>query len=103
MVSLRGVRFCIFLAELNELQVWQTDVGNAYLEAYTKEKVYVIAGPEFAEIEGHVIIISRALYGLKSSGLRWYERFADVLREMGSLLAPLNLRYGCAPVTVMAT
>ena len=82
-VSLRGVRFCIFLAELNELQVWQTDVGNAYLEAFTKEKVYVIAGPEFAEIQGHVLIISRALYGLKSSGLRWYERFADVLRGMG--------------------
>eukprot|EP00986_Skeletonema_menzelii_P017064 scaffold17358_cov101-Skeletonema_menzelii.AAC.2 len=33
-------------------------------------------------MEGHVLIISRALYGLKSSGLRWYERFADVLREM---------------------
>ena len=82
-VSLRGVRFTVFLAELNDLKVYQTDVGNAYLEAFTKEKVYVIAGPEFAEIQGHVLIISRALYGLKSSGLRWYERFADVLRDMG--------------------
>jgi len=87
-VSLCGVRFCIFLAELNELQVWQTDVGNAYLEAFTKEKVFVIAGPEFEEIEGHVLIISRALYGLKSSGLRWYERFADVLTEMGFTPCP---------------
>ena len=38
-VSLRGVvRIVIFLAELNELEIWQTDVGNAYLEANTKEK-----------------------------------------------------------------
>jgi len=81
-VSLRGVRFVIFLAELNELEVWQTDVGNAYLEAYTKEKVFVIAGPEFAEREGNLLVIVKALYGLKSSGLRWHDRFAQVLRQM---------------------
>ena len=64
-VSLRGVRIVIFLAELNGLKIWQTDVGNAYLEAKTKteEKVYVIAGPEFGEREGHVFIIKKALYG----------------------------------------
>jgi hypothetical protein len=39
----RGVRIVIFLAELNGLKIWQTDVGNAYLEATTEEKVYVIA------------------------------------------------------------
>ena len=72
----------MFLGELNGLKIWQTDVGNAYLEAVTKEKVYVIAGPEFGAQEGHVFVIVKALYGLKSSGLRWHERFADVLRHM---------------------
>jgi hypothetical protein len=81
-VSLRGVRLVVFLAELNELDIWQTDVGNAYLEAYTKEKVFVVAGPEFGELEGSVLVIKKALYGLKTSGLRWHERFADVLRDM---------------------
>ncbi len=81
-VSLRGVRTVVFLAELNNLLVWQTDIGNAYLESMTKEKVYVIAGPEFVGQEGNIFIISRALYGLKSSGLRWHERFSDVLRSM---------------------
>ena len=38
------------------MEVWQTDVGNAYLEAYTTEKVYVIAGGEFGDKEGHVFI-----------------------------------------------
>ena len=66
-VPLRGVRLVIFLAELNHMEVWQTDVGNAYLEAYTTEKVYVIAGGEFGDKEGHVFIIIKALYGLKTS------------------------------------
>lgn len=82
-VTLRSVRLVAFLAELNGLDLWATDVGNAYLEAYTSEKVCIIAGPEFGELAGHLLIIVKALYGLKSSGLRWYERFAIVLREMG--------------------
>ncbi len=70
-VSLKGVRFVIFAAELNHLLVWTTDVGNAYLESYTQEKVYFVAGPEFAPfgLEGHILLIVRAMYGLKSSGL----------------------------------
>ena len=58
-------------------------MGNAYLESYTREKVWVIGGPELHELKDHVLIIRKALYGLKSSGLRWHERFADVLRDMG--------------------
>ena len=82
-VSLRGIRLVTFIAELNDLALWATDIGNAYLESVTQEKVYIVAGPEFGELEGHTLIIHKALYGLKSSGLRWHERFADVLREMG--------------------
>ncbi len=82
-VSLRGIRLVTFLAELNNLELWGADVGNAYLEAKTKEKVYIIAGPEFGELEGHTLIIYKALYGLRSSGLCWSQRFADVLRTLG--------------------
>jgi hypothetical protein len=82
-VSLRGVRMVTFIAQLNGLDIWCTDVGNAYLESHTQEKVYIIAGPEFAPFnkEGHILTIYKALYGLKSSGLRWWERLSDVLRD----------------------
>ena len=83
MVSLRGIRILTFLAELNGSNVWATDIGNAYLESYTQEKVFIIAGPEFGDREGHCLIITKALYGLKSRGLRWSQRFADVLRAEG--------------------
>jgi hypothetical protein len=48
-VSLRGLKIVLFLAKLNHLEIWATDIGNAYLEAFTTEKVYFIAGPEFGE------------------------------------------------------
>ena len=44
-VSLKDLRLVVFPAKLNDLEVWSTDIGNAYLEAKTKEKVYIIAGP----------------------------------------------------------
>jgi len=82
-VSLRSIRLVTFLAELNELQLWGADVVSAYLEALSKEKVYFIAGPEFGELAGHIMIIFKALYGLRSSGARFHERFSDSLRAMG--------------------
>ena len=84
-VSLRSLRLVIFLSELNSLQLYAADVGNAYLEAKTREHVCIIGGPEFHDVglEGHLLIIVRALYGLKTSGARWHDRFADTLRNEG--------------------
>jgi Reverse transcriptase (RNA-dependent DNA polymerase) len=85
-VSLQGFWLVSFLAKLKELQLWATDIGNAYLEAYTSEKVYIIAGPKFGDREGHILVISKALYGLRSSGAIWHDRFADCIRELGLFL-----------------
>ena len=59
------------------------DVGNAYLEAETQEKVFFIAGPEFGDLQGHTMIIFKALYGLRSSGARYHETMATTLSDMG--------------------
>ena len=66
-VSLQGLRIMLFLAEINQLETWATDIGNAYLEAETAERVYIIAGPEFGEREGSILIVFKSLYGLHSS------------------------------------
>ena len=82
-VSLLGIRAVTLIAELNDLELWGTDIGNAYLQSYTKEKVAFIAGDEFGDLAGCVLVIVKALYGLRSSGKCWHERFSDVLVTMG--------------------
>jgi hypothetical protein len=84
-VSLCGLRIVTFRSELNGLDLWATDISNAYLEAFTMTRNYIIAGPEFGQLEGHYLIIVKALYGLRTSGLhvRWHECFADCLGNEG--------------------
>jgi hypothetical protein len=77
-------------AELNGLDLWATDIGTAYLEAFTMEQNYIVAGPEFGQLEGNYLIIVKALYGLRTSGLHWHERFADCLCNEG--FSPLQGR-----------
>jgi Reverse transcriptase (RNA-dependent DNA polymerase) len=81
-ISLRGTQLITFFGELNKHALWGADVGNAYPEARTKEQVYIIGGSEFGTLEGHTLLIDKALYGLLSSGLCWHQRSADVLRYL---------------------
>ena len=77
-VSLRSLRMVVFLSQLNDLEIWGADVGNTYLEAYTDEKLCIIAGPEFKELQGHLLIMIKALYRTRSGGARWHDRFFDI-------------------------
>ena len=81
--SLRSMRLVMFIAEMNGLQLNAGDVGNAYLEAYTKEKVCFYAGPEFEDMEGHLMVIVKALYGLQGSGKAFHEKFAETMSNLG--------------------
>ena len=66
-VSLRNLRLVMFLGKLNNLDLWGADIGNAYLEAFTDETLYIVAGPEVRELEGYILIFLKALFGLKPS------------------------------------
>ena len=81
-VSLRNLKLVIFLGKLNNLELWGADIANAYLEAPTEEKLYIVAGPEFVDWEGYILTFSKALYGLKSSGKLWAETLHDMLKDM---------------------
>ena len=81
-VSLRCLRMVVFLSQLNDLKIWGADVGIAYLEVYTDEKLCTIAGPEFKELQGHPLIMIKALHGTHSGGARWHDRLFDILQEL---------------------
>ena len=46
------------------METWDTYIGNSYLEAKTVEKIYIIAGNEFGDRKGHIIIVAKASYVL---------------------------------------
>ena len=80
-VSLRSLRMVVFLSQLNDLEIWGADGKNAYLEAYTDKKLCIIAGPEFKELQGHLLIMIKALYRTRSGVARWHDRLLHILQE----------------------
>ena len=89
-VSRDSVRIALLLAGINELDILCGDIQNNYLTAPNKEKVYCIAGPEFGSDEGKTIIITRALYGLKSAGAAFRSFLAMTLNEMSFVPTQAN-------------
>ena len=82
-VSRESVRLAFLVAALNDLEVVMFDVGNAYLNAPTTERLYTYGGVEFGEEDkGKLMIISQAIYGLKSSGAAYRSFFAQSLRDL---------------------
>ena len=65
-VSRDSVRIAFLVAALNDLVIKMADIGNAYLNASTEEKVHCVTGPEFGEDTGKIAIIVRSLYLLMS-------------------------------------
>ena len=81
-VSLRSLRMVGFLSQLNDFEIWGADVGNAYLEAYTDQNLCIIVGPEFKELQVHLLIMIKTLHGTRSGGARWHDRLSDILQEL---------------------
>ena len=62
-VTRDSVRIAFMIAALNDIDILATDIGNAYLNADPREKVYTTAGAEFgAELKGKYVLIVKALY-----------------------------------------
>ena len=82
-VSRESVRIALTYAALNGLDVFAADIQNAYLQAPSSVKHFIVCGPEFGlEHEGKKALIVRALYGGKTAG----RDFRNYLREcMASL------------------
>ena len=88
-VSRDSVRIALTIAELNGLDVMCCDVGNTYLNAPCREKVWFLGGGgggggglDIGEDRGKILVLTRALYGLKSSDASWHATLASTLENM---------------------
>ena len=82
-VSRDSVRIAFLIAALNDVDLMSADIGNAYLNAPCREKIWMKAGPEFGDEKDTIFLVVRALYGLKSAGASWRSFFSQTLQELG--------------------
>ena len=82
-VQTRTVRLLETVAVNEGLDVVTGDIGNAFVQAFTTEKVWSRCGKEFDIKEGCAIRIRKALYGMATSARQWSLALGDVLKEMG--------------------
>ena len=82
-VSRDSIRIAFLVASLNDLDVLAGDVTNAYLNAPCRERIWFEGQIETGEDQGKVLMLTRALYGLKSSGAAWRADLAATIRELG--------------------
>ena len=72
-VSRESVKIAFLIPALNDLNIMTCDIGNAYLNANCREKIWFVTGPECGlELQGRPCKLVGALYGLKSSGAAWH-------------------------------
>ena len=67
---------------MKDMDILSGNIHTAYLTTPYKEKVYCIAGPEFGSDKGKDMIITRALYGLKSAEAAFWSYLALTLDDM---------------------
>lgn len=99
-VSRESVRIAFTYAALNGLEVCAADIRNAYLQAPSSQKDYIICGPEFGlENVGKKALIHRALYGGKSAGRDFRNHLRTCMRHLGFVSCPADPDVWMRPAT----
>ena len=82
-VSRDSVRIAFTYAALNGLDICAADIHNAYLQAPSSQKDYIVCGPEFGlENIGNVALIHRALYRGKAAGIDFRNHFRNCMQHL---------------------
>ena len=90
-VSRESVRIAFTYAALNDLDVCAADIRNAYLQAPSSQKDYIVCGPEFGlENVGKVALIHRALYGGKSAGRDFRNHLRSCMKHLDFTSCPAD-------------
>ncbi len=82
-LQMRSSRILATIAHARGQKIQIADVGNAYINADTREYIWSRAGPEFADRAGMIIRVVKAMYGLPTSAREWNAHLAQTLTEIG--------------------
>ena len=82
-VSRDSVRIELTIYDFSGLKMLACDIQNGLLTAKCRKKCYTRAGPEFGSDQGKLMLITLALYGLRTSIAIFWSYLADTLYELG--------------------
>ena len=86
-------------ATSNGLQVFAADICNAYLQAPSPQKDYVMCGPEFGiKNIGKIVLIHRGLYGGKSAGCDFRNHLRSCMHHLNFSPCPADPDVWMRPV-----
>ena len=60
-----------FLDRFDGLDTCVIDIDNDYNEGETLEILAIITGTKFGDLEGHILLIFKEIYGMRSDELIW--------------------------------
>ena len=81
-VSHDSVRINFVIANQNGLDILAAEIGNTYLNAPFREKIYFTAGSEFGNRIGVSVVVVLALYNLRTSVSDWIAHSSETTRGM---------------------
>ena len=74
-----------------DLEICAAGIRNAYLQAPSSQKDYIICGPEFGlENVGRYALIHRALYGGKAMGRDFRNHLRSCMEHLGFSSCPAD-------------
>ena len=90
-VSRESVRIALTYAALNHLDVKAADIRNAYIQAPSSRKDFIVCGPEFGlENVGKHALIHRAVYGGKTAGRDFRNHLRACMTHLGFSSCPAD-------------
>ena len=82
-VARDSIWIALHYVSLNELEVKVVDVRNAYLQASSSEKNYIVCNDDFGiENRGTVVLIRHALYGGKLAGHNYWVHMRKCMKKL---------------------
>ena len=82
-LAMRVFRLMCAIACHFDLEMIQMDAVNAYLNAKLQYNLFVQSPPGIFAPNGQVLLLVRALYGLKESGFLWQQLLQGTLESLG--------------------
>ena len=90
-VSRESIHIAFTYVALNGLDVCVVDIQNAYLQAPSSQRDYIMCGPKLGiENVGKVALIHRALYGGKSTGKDFGNHLRSCMHHLQFVTCPAD-------------